>query len=435
MKNQQTKNAEPRKTDPAPPSAPAGEPGPRPWMALSWFFSRTLRHAGQMRKHVGKILSAQRDLLAPQAIAGVEAAMLELKKAETCKTSKKALLDQMGALEETANKWLKPYPNAGLRENIEVLLVAIAVAMAIRTFFLQPFKIPTGSMQPTLYGITQENLIEHPEVKFPNFLFQLWSFWFNGVQYKEVVAQADGEITEKDPTPQRFLLFNLKQSFVINGVKHTVWFPPENLWRRAGMDEFSQPRNFKKGEDVIRLKTFSGDHLFVDRLTYNFRRPKRGEIIVFETEGIEGMERSNWGQFYIKRLVALGGEHVRINNARHVIINGKELTASTPHFENVYSLEALSRPPQDSHYSGHVNQLTGEQNGVPHLARLFPDENTEFVVRPNHYMVMGDNTMNSSDSRHWGDFSREKVIGKSFFIYWPIGSQDGRPSRFGWSYR
>ena len=391
-----------------------------------------------MNKHVHKLLSAQRDILSPQAIAGIEAAMLELKKALAAQASTDALLEQMASLEKAANKWLKPHPNPGLRENVEVLLVAIAVAMAIRTFFLQPFKIPTGSMQPTLYGITpslSEPQFVPPEVKFPNFIGQFLSFWFKGIQYKEVLAKADGEITDKDPSPQHFLLFNLKQSFSINGVKHTVWFPPENMFARAGLDAFAQSKVYKKGEPVIRLRTVSGDHLFVDRFTYNFRRPERGEIIVFETEGIEGMGRENWGQFYIKRLVALGSEHVRISDDRHLIINDHKLSASTPHFENVYSEEAASRPPQESQYSGHVNEVVGRQNGRPGLARLFPDENHEYVVRPSHYMCMGDNTMNSSDSRTWGDFSRDKVIGKSFFIYWPIGSQNGRPSRFGWGYR
>jgi signal peptidase I len=40
------------------------------------------------------------------------------------------------------------------RENVEVLVVAISMAMACRTYFIQPFKIPTGSMQPTLNGVT-----------------------------------------------------------------------------------------------------------------------------------------------------------------------------------------------------------------------------------------------------------------------------------------
>ena len=66
---------------------------------------------------------------------------------------------EMGELEYAANKWLKPYPNAGIRENVEVLLVALAVAMGIRTFFLQPFKIPTGSMQPTLFGVTSSRIL------------------------------------------------------------------------------------------------------------------------------------------------------------------------------------------------------------------------------------------------------------------------------------
>jgi signal peptidase I len=53
-------------------------------------------------------------------------------------------------------------------------------------------------------------------------------------------------------------------------------------------------------------------------------------------------------------------------------------------------------------------------------------------VPPNQYIVMGDNTLNSSDSRYWGSFPRENVIGRSFMVYWPIGAQDGRSSRFGW---
>ena len=80
-----------------------------------------------MHKHVGKLLSAQRDILSPQAITAMEAAMLELKKALSAGASKKELLEEMTNLENAANTWLKPYPNAGLRENVEVLLVAIAV--------------------------------------------------------------------------------------------------------------------------------------------------------------------------------------------------------------------------------------------------------------------------------------------------------------------
>src|ERR1051326_8135396 len=362
MKNQQPKlkNAPLARTAAPAEQGTAQSPLAPRFIGLRWFVSSTVRQAGQMLKHVLKLVSAQRDILSPQAIAAMDAAMLELQKAIASGASKQALLDEMRRLEDAANKWLKPYPNAGLRENIEGLLVAIAVAMGIRTFFLQPFKIPTGSMQPTLYGITQENLIDQPEIKFPNFVGQFISFWFNGVQYKKVAARADGEITAKDPEPQRFLLFNLRQSFWINGVKHTIWFPPDDLWKRAGLDGFSH-HAYKTGEDVIRLKTFSGDHLFVDRFTYNFRRPARGEIIVFETEGIEGMERRHWGQFYIKRLVALGGEHVRIGDDRRLIINDHKLTAATPHFERVYSEEALGRPPADSRYSGHVNGKTSQE--------------------------------------------------------------------------
>ncbi len=386
-----------------------------------------------MRKHVQKILSAQADLLSPQAIAGVQKAMDALR--ETCATGdKKAVRDSMTSLENAANKWLKPYPNAGLRENIEVLLVAVAVAMAIRTFYLQPFKIPTGSMQPTLYGITQEDLRKQPDFKIPNPVARFFEYWVNGVSYFHEVAKSDGEL--RIGPPQRFVLFNLKQSYSIGGRTETIWFPPDNLFERARLQSGQE---IHAGEEFMKLKVISGDHLFVDRVTYNFRKPDRGDIVVFKTEGIRHPQVPQ-DQFYIKRLVSIGGDKVRIGNDHHLIINGRRLDSSTPHFERLYDFNPTVAPlgvPDDVYpYFGHIF-VNRDQNDL--TQGFFTDETKEFEVRPNHLLVMGDNTRSSLDSRYWGDFSADNVIGKSFFVYWPIGKPnykgEERAGRFGWSHR
>lgn len=411
-------------------------------MTIHWFLSRRVRVATHMYKHVQKILNAQRDLLSAEAIQNVQKAIADLRNTLRTNPKRPALDAKMTEFEAAANKWLKPYPSAGLRENVEVLLVAIAVAMGIRTFFLQPFKIPTGSMQPTLFGITPPhydaasgNFINRPEVKFPNPVAAFCNFWYRGVSYTHAVAKDSGQFRIIDEQPLRLLLFDLRQRFQIGNTVHTIWFPPDNVFRRAGLvDHYGSPtpKTFHRGEDVVKVRVISGDHLFVDRVSYNFRRPTRGEIIVFETKGINHPHIS--GDFYIKRMVAMDGEQVRIGNDRHLVIDGKRLDERTPHFENVYFFDA-NRPPGDSQYSGHLNNFVARAFGHGDLAPLFPNENDGETVRPNHYMVMGDNTVNSSDSRTWGDFPRENVIGKSFFVYWPIGSQDGRDSRFGWGTR
>jgi signal peptidase I len=388
-------------------------------MILQWFLSKTVRQATAMRKHVRKLLNHQRDILSAQAIEAIQSAMDGCQKAVAEKADKPALEKQMENLEKVANKWLKPYPNAAWRENFEVLLVALAVAMGIRTFFLQPFKIPTGSMQPTLYGVTSENLINKPNIRIPTGLTRIRE-WFQGVSYVHLVAENDGPLQAVQP-PFRLLIFNIWQKLVVAGKTLMIWFPPDygappagSLEARAGLhyDQF-----FHKGEDIVRLKVTAGDHLFVDRMTYNFRPPRRGEIIVFETKGINGLPQD---QFYIKRMVAMGGDRVQLGADRHLIINGRRLDAATPHFESVYSFNP-KEPPEDSHYSGHVN--------LPRLAPYFYDKPDGVVVAPDHYMVMGDNTMNSLDSRTWGDFPASNVIGKSFFVYWPI------TDRFGWGQR
>src|ERR1022692_4311869 len=386
---------------------------------MKWFFSKTVRHLCAMRKHVEKILNHQRDILAPKAVGEIEGAIQETKNVVASGADKAALDKQMEKLEAAANQWLKPYPNAAWRENVEVLLVALAVAMGIRTFFLQPFKIPTGSMQPTLFGVTSDNLINQPDFKIPTGLTGVRQ-WFEGISYIHLVAENDGPLQSAEP-PFRILIFNIWQKVIVGGKTFIIWFPPDYGAPPAGILEaragLRRDQSFHKGEDIVKLRVSAGDHLFVDRITYNFRPPKRGEIIVFETKGIDNLPQD---QFYIKRMVARGGDRVQLADDRHLILNGNRLDASTPHFENVYSFNPKEQP-LDSHYSGHVN--------FPYLTPYFQGKPDGVVVAPDHFMVMGDNTMNSYDSRAWGDFPATNVIGKSFFIYWPI------TDRFGWGNR
>jgi signal peptidase I len=422
-------------------------------MNLRWFISKAVREAGAMRKHVHRLVCAQSDLLSPQAIGGVQVKIDELDGAVAENHTGKIRI-KMEELEFAANKWLKPYPHAAWRENVEVLLVALAVAMAIRTFFLQPFKIPTGSMQPTLFGVNstpdfgrafdeaqrgyedqartdfQTQMQVQKDMVIPGGLERVKE-WFEGMSYVHIIAQADGTVDSISPVT-KILIFNLKQTFSIGGVSHTIWFPPDfgesDLRHRAGL--FPQ-RIFHKGEDVVKLRVGAGDHLFVDRLSYNFRKPTRGDIIVFETAGIPEEMRDRYSipadEFYIKRLVGLPGEKVQIGDDRHLRINGQRLDASTPHFENVYGFKP-DQPPRDSHFSGHVNGTVAQEFkliGIP----LFPNEETVYDVPANSCLPMGDNTCNSLDSRFWGAIPEDYVIGKSFFVYWPL------TPRFGWGNR
>ena len=395
-------------------------------MNLRWFVSKTVRTAGAMSKQVQKILNAQRDLLSPAAIDAVETALTSVK-TTAASSDDAALKKQMVILEEVANKWLKPYPNAVIRENVEVLLVALAVALGIRTFFLQPFKIPTGSMQPTLLGVNMTSL--PADFQMPNRVTRFFDYWINGDSYFNIVAPEDGEIEAVNP-PTHFLLFNLNEKYEFNHRWYTVWFPPDELFRHINHSSPNYP-HFKAGEPIIRLKSIAGDHLFVDRLTYNFRHPKRGEIVVFETAGIPEQMRNRFDppipadEFYIKRLVVLGGEHVQMGDDQHLIINGKRLDKNTPHFGNVYGFDPAA-PLQDSHYAGHYYS----EQLAPVFYQARQDKNNPdggITVDPHHYLVMGDNTMNSLDSRCWGEFPEQYVIGKYFFVYWPFST------RFGWS--
>jgi len=427
-----------QKKEGGPFTPPASAAPPGSTSVMGSIFSGTFRQAKVMRKHVHKLLNHQRDILPAQDVAAINAALSDLDPALAARTDEATVENAMENLGNTAEKRLKPYPNASYRENVEVLLVALAVAMGIRTFFLQPFKIPTGSMQPTLYGVTSipdvygrqgqdEGPIDPAKLERP----KGWAGvadWFAGVSYLDIKAKVDGELEIEKPV--KFLIFNLYQSIKIGGISHSIWFPPDyggsSLEGRAGLH---QHQYFKEGEQVVKMRIVNGDHLFVDRLTYNFRSPQRGEIIVFETKGIPADYRINWrippDQFYIKRLVGLGGERIQIGVDRHLRINDQRLDSSTRHFEKVYGFDPKD-PPRESQYSGHV--LSYHSDTMDIRSPFFEGKPDGVEIPPSHYMVMGDNTVNSLDSRYWGYFPSTAVIGRAFFVYWPL------TERFGWGY-
>ena len=433
---------------------------------IRWLKSKKIRATVQMRHQVRKHLNAQHDVLSAEAIQNLEGAIRKSTKAIRYGAIPGEIQIALKDLETTANQWLRPYPNPGLRDNVEVCLVVAVALMGFRAFFFQPMAIPTGSAQPTFYGIVGENLRDNPDVAIPSGFKKWYRSWIKGESYYHVIAKNKGvfRIIDHEPTP--VFPFVSRQRFSIGNQKYTVWFPPKrvsneaNLWHYAGL---SSHKHFEKGETIIKIKVTSGDRLFVNRLIYNFRRPRRGETIVFKSTGLKGQGLLA-NTHYIKRLVALGGEAVSIGDDRRIRINEQSLDASNSGFEFVYSFNP-NDPPQKGAYSGHVNgtvekrwrnwdrsrhsrrsyswkemlehfEMEGphecprfDGKPMPTNSPNFPDEEEKFLVRENHYLTFGDNTLNSRDSRYWGDIPREKVIGKSGFVFWPISE------RFGWHAR
>jgi signal peptidase I len=396
-------------------------------MTLRWFFSATVRQASDMARHMKRVINEQRDLLSPQAIAALEESRLAAVKALRSGAGKEELQAQMQKMGEAAHKSFKGYWQPATRDNVKEFLVAVVTILAFTTFFLQLTKIPTGSMQPTLYGITFKDLRNQPDFQIPSFPQRLWQYWCHGVSFKHWVAPFDGEILEIQPL-QTLLPFVKKQRFYFgsreNQIHEDFWFVPEKFDDNSGLQK---GQRFAKGQDILKMRIFAGDHLLVDRLSFNFRHPERGEIIVFKTRGIPSLPQD---VLYIKRLIGLPNETLRIGDDHHVIVDGKRLDASDRHFENVYTLDHSNR---DTPYLGHLNgnaayKLTQDPRVYSWLP-FFPDDKAQFHVRAGHYVAMGDNTLNSLDSRAWGDLPQKNVIGKCWFVYWPI------TERFGWGYR
>jgi len=285
-----------------------------------------------------------------------------------------------------------PTPSyAKVRENLEILVVALVVAMAFRTYFVQPFKIPTGSMQPTLYGIQiREQRGRSIMDMFPLVLVRLILF---GERYVEVPAKTSGQIFELPPQGDEF------QYFEIRGPGGRT------IQRiRAGMPRYFEPGQYvAKGQLLASGQVVRGDHIFVDKIRYNFMRPRRGDIFVFSTDNIP-YDRIKKNSFYIKRLAGLPGETLAIDPP-FLVVDGEPVTSPYP-FRRILEEEG---------YSGGY-MLVGNLRRRA-LLRTRADS---VALGPDEYFPLGDNTSQSLDGRFFGGVPEENVVGPAFMVYWPI---------------
>jgi len=155
------------------------------------FTARYVKHSKLLLRHAQKFLRYKADVLEESTREEIAAAMRRLQ-AALRQRDRKQIEGRAEALDNQLHRVQPITWESHWRENCEVVLVAIVVAVAIRSYFLQPFKIPTGSMQPTLNGI-----IGYPsDSPAPNLLRRVFDFVVLGRNYIDVVSTADDEVIQ-----------------------------------------------------------------------------------------------------------------------------------------------------------------------------------------------------------------------------------------------
>jgi signal peptidase I len=128
------------------------------------------------------------------------------------------------------------------------------------------------------------------------------------------------------------------------------------------------------------------DRLWSEKVSYRFRAPERGEVVLFDSPSEEGV-------VLIKRVIALEGETVDLKDG-HVLIDGKVLEEPYTEGRPSYPLDSQLDP---------LNPVT------------FP-----YVVPEGHVWLMGDNRTNSLDSRYFGAVPVSTVFARALCTYWPL---------------
>ncbi len=351
------------------------------------------------------------------------------------------------------------YPKSSWTENVEFFLVAAIVILGVRCYFVQPFKIPTNSMWPSYNGMTPE-VFSKPADE-PGKLEQAFRFVTLGAKFNHVSAPVGGEISipvvevgegqaiiPYNTVPgKNWLVFPAKfkeytlfvgeqpvtirvpADFDFEWVIRDTFFPGDRKTRAAtALDQRlkAQARTIQLGDGRMRLlltgKTvqpgdhvlafdiLTGDQLFVDRISYNFVRPKVGDGFVFHTGNIPLLSENHGDQYYIKRLVGTPGDVMEVKEPA-LYRNGKPITGAPAFDKNARRAGS---------YSGYFNGTP--RSDYPN-AQLFKDQ--KITVPARSYLPMGDNSANSLDGRYWGFVKDKDVVGRPLCIYYPFNNHWG----------
>jgi len=365
------------------------------------FTPRYIKHSKLLLRHAEKYLRYKRDRLSTEAREQLVGEITRLRDALKKRDHERIKADAE-TLDASMHKLMPVTWESHWRENVEVIFVAIVVAVGIRSYFLQPFKIPTGSMQPTLNGI-----IGHPQMETaPNFLQQIVEYVVLGRNYINVVSRENDQVLQMQP--QKFFFFFALTRVICQHQNFRIYAPVDTLKHDFGV---FPGREYKRGEVIARGAIDTGDQVFVDKCSYNFIKPHRGDVFVFRTDNIPGIPGDpETGQpFYIKRLAGLPGDTLRISPP-YLYINGK--LPEEFGFKRVIAAR--------DGYRGY-----GLGSGYGAGSGYLLDSNSTFTVPEHGYVALGDNSYNSLDSRYWGSVPEANLVGRGLLVYWPFNRHWG----------
>ncbi|WP_035609397.1 signal peptidase I [Haloferula sp. BvORR071] len=390
------------------------------------FTPKWKKEAKLLHKGAKKFLHYKRDLLKQDRIDEIESRRADLLDAMKADDQAKAA-EASKHLRDTCEKALPHFPQqSAWEENVEVIFVALVVALGLRAYVVQPFRIPTNSMQPTLNGI---NITEHDADEKPWFGKQALDFVLRGRSYQNIVAENDCHVTNVEDTS--WFLFTRTAVTFSDGTKIKIAAPDGETCRALRIPRDSTRKVieahapvYKKGQVILKGTIDAGDLVLVDKFSYHFRSPKRGEVFVFDTRAIptgglkaRAMGDQADGTHYIKRLAGVPGDTLQIRPP-DLYVNGK--IAQEPGFQRVIKAEDLYGRLNPNGY-----ELARPDSDYPQPLKSSEQQfklKSEAPRGMREYAALGDNTGNSLDSRYWGTVKEFNLAGPALFSLWPITS-------------